>query len=557
MPDNAPHFSLWLDDFFAAYYRRRPVNATFIGVHDYDQFLPDFSEHTAGDTVAEIQSLLARLQALPPETLSSAQNLDRMLADGYLQTQIWELQSAHFHRGNPSVYTSEAIFGVISLFLNDFAPVEERVNSAIARMQVVPQLLEQGTQNIRQAPLAWTEKAIDECVGAIKFFTVGVDQLISDHKISNANFRRSADGAVAAFGRFQDYLERALSPRANANYACGEDAFRLMLRAGHFINPNLDEMVRYAEEEIAQADAYLAAHATDFGCASSDEALAKLSDYHPTAENYYAAFGQVWQACRAAVEKHQLVTWRDFPIAYVPQPQWARAAAPHLYFLPYRAPAAFKRPPTHNYLMPPLPLESPEKHVRAVNDSVIKLNHVVHHGSIGHHIQNWNAYHAKSRIGQVAACDCASRLAMFCAGTMAEGWAVYATALMDEIGFLTPLESFAEYQSRRRMSARTVVDIRLHRGEFSLDDAAQYYQTRAAMGREMARKEAIKNSMFPGAAVMYLSGSDRIKQLREQVATRMGARFNLRDFHDRFLSFGSIPVELIANEMMKELDHAQ
>jgi uncharacterized protein (DUF885 family) len=146
---------------------------------------------------------------------------------------------------------------------------------------------------------------------------------------------------------------------------------------------------------------------------------------------------------------------------------------------------------------------------------------------------------------------------MFCAGTLVEGWAVYATTLMDEIGFLTPLESYAEHQGRRRMCARTVVDIRLHRGEFSLDDAAEYYQTRAAMGREMARKEAIKNSMFPGAAMMYIFGCDRIKQLRAQMSSRLGARFNLRDFHDRFLSFGSIPVELIANEMMKELDNVE
>ena len=73
----------------------------------------------------------------------------------------------------------------------------------------------------------------------------------------------------------------------------------------------------------------------------------------------------------------------------------------------------------------------------------------------------------------------------------------------------------------------------------------------------MARKEAIKNSMFPGAAMMYLFGCDRSRQLREQVAARSGARFNLRDFHDRFLSFGSIPVELIATEMMKELDNAE
>ena len=91
-----------------------------------------------------------------------------------------------------------------------------------------------------------------------------------------------------------------------------------------------------------------------------------------------------------------------------------------------------------------MPAASRQRLLRATNDSVIKLNHVVHHGAIGHHVQNWHAFRAESRIGQIAAVDCASRIALFCGGTMAEGWACYATDLMDEFGFLTPLEHFAE-----------------------------------------------------------------------------------------------------------------
>ena len=259
--------------------------------------------------------------------------------------------------------------------------------------------------------------------------------------------------------------------------------------------------------------------------------------------------------------KKQLVTWPDFPIQYVPQPLWARDAAPHLYFLPYRSPAAFNRPPVHQYLVPPIDAamlpEIQEQMLRTVNESVIKTNHVVHHGSIGHHVQNWNAYRSASRIGQVAGTDCASRLAMFCSGTMVEGWAVYAGNLMAEAGFLTPLEEYAEFQSRRRMSARAVVDIKLHLGEFTLDQAAAYYQTRGGMNAGFARREAVKNSMFPGAAMMYLYGSDRIRNFREEMRSIMGASFNLCDFHDKLISYGSVPVELVCSDMKGILEHAE
>jgi uncharacterized protein (DUF885 family) len=559
--ENSSTFSSWLDDFFSAYYHRRPVNATFIGMHALDHRLPDFSEKGVGETVEEMKALLARLETLPDESLTAAQSLDRTLAAGYLRTQLWEFQSDHFQRGNPCLYTGEAVFSVISLFLNDYAPVSERAAAAIERMNGIPVLLAQGQANVRQAPKAWIENAINECVGALAFFNQGIDQLIREHAITDARFKSAAGTAGTAFQRFQAYLETELRLHATEGYACGEDAFKMMMRDGHCIDIDLDDYVAYAEGQIAESDAYLKEHAADFGAASSAEALAKLADVHPTVDRYYQRFGELWQACRELAEKKHLVTWPDFPIEYVPQPLWAREAAPHLYFLPYRSPAAFNRPAVHRYLVPPIDASMPaakqEQMLRAVNDSVIKSNHVVHHGSIGHHVQNWNASRSASRIGRMAATDCASRLAMFCAGTMAEGWAVYVGDLMGEAGFLTPLEEYAEAQSRRRMSARAVVDIKLHRGEFTLEQAAAYYQSQGGMNADFAMREAVKNSMFPGAAMMYLFGSDRIKNFRKEMASRMGAAFNLQKFHDQFLSYGSVPVELICKDMERTMKHAE
>ena len=553
MEIEAPEFTAWLDEFFAAYYRRRPVNATFIGIHQYDHLLPDFSENAAGDTLAEMEMLLARLHDLPAEPLTDAEALDRKLAKGFLECQMWEYTSRHFHLGNPSLYTGEAIFGVLSLFLTAFAPLDERVESAIARMEATSHLLEQARANVPQAPLAWTERAIRECTGALAFFQDGVDWLVQNETISDPRFRAAADNAAASFAEYQHFLESDLLARPTDGYASGELAFDLMVRQGHFVDMEPDEIARYAEEQWAEADAQLAAQAADFGAGTWREALGGLADLRPTVGRYYARYTELWTACRAMAEEQELVTWPDFPIRYVPRPGWARKAAPYLYFLFYRAPAAFNRPPVHHYLVTPIdttmPAAKQEELLRSNNDSVIKLNHVVHHGSIGHHVQNWNAYRAESRIGRMAAVDCASRIAMFCGGTMAEGWACYATGLMGEAGFLTPLELYAEHQSRRRMSARAIVDVRLHQGRMSLEEAVRFYEERAGMPHGAALGEAVKNSMFPGGAMMYLIPMDRIKRLRQEMSRRWGSAFSLRRFHDQFLSYGSVPVELIATEM--------
>ncbi|MCB0125882.1 MAG: DUF885 family protein, partial [Caldilineaceae bacterium] len=337
--------------------------------------------------------------------------------------------------------------------------------------------------------------------------------------------------------------------------ACGAAVLDLLIREGHFLPQSADQILAYAEAERAKAEAELVAHAADFGAATWPEALAQLADLHPTPADYYARFTELWQASRAFVAEQQLLTWPDFPIQYAPRPTWARAAAPYLYFLFYRAPAMQQRPPVHHYLLVPIADLSPteqEQLLRGTNDSVIKRNHVVHHGGVGHHVQNWHAYRAASQIGRMAAIDTASRIAMFCGGTMAEGWSCYTTRLMGEAGFLTALEAYGEHQSRMRMCARAIVDVRLHRGEFTLAEAADYYVKHAGMSAAAAQGEAVKNSMFPGAALMYLMGTDTVVQLREELRARQGEHFDLAAFHDQFLSYGSIPVTLIREAMLKD-----
>ena len=184
---------------------------------------------------------------------------------------------------------------------------------------------------------------------------------------------------------------------------------------------------------------------------------------------------------------------------------------------------------------------------------MIRLNHVLHHGGVGHHVQNWHAYHrAPSRVGKLAAVDCANRIAMFCGGSMAEGWACYATGLMGELGGLTPLELVAEQHGRVRMLARAVVDLSFHAGALSFGDAVTLFIDRTGMDPNAARAEVVKCSMFPGTAVMYWIGTQGILDLRNRQRAALGGAFSLRRFHDQVLGHGSIPVPLVARMMSGE-----
>lgn len=556
LTDEGPRAAASLDRFFEAYYRRRPVNATFIGSHEHDGRWPDYSENGAGDTRAEMVRQLGDLQALVTEDrggLSRETQLDLRLATGYLRTQVWEFESTHFHRGNPSLYVGEAAFGLISLFLTEFGPLADRVGSATERMAGLPDFLAQARQNIRAAPVPWTERALRECRGAQALLGEGLGQLIASWEGSDLP-RRDIDRlesyrsrAARALSEFESYLRTDVDVPPSEVCSAGEDAFRMYLGEGHFVDLDPEELVRYANDAAREASADL-----DGWDAGADQRL--LEDQRSTVDTYYARYQALWDEVRSVAEAEDLLTWPDFPIRYVPRPDWTRAAAPDLYFLFYRSPAAFSRPAVHQYLVTPIeagmPKAEQEQLLRQNHDAVIKLNHVVHHGSIGHHVQNWHAARSKSRVGQMAAVDCASRIAMFCGGTMAEGWACYATDLMRDAGFLTPLEERLERRGRIRMCTRALVDVRLHLGQITLAEAARTYEEKAGMSPGAAGAEAVKNSMFPGAAAMYLLGTDRIHSLRGEMSALLGSDFNLRGFHDDFLSYGSVPVSLIADDMV-------
>jgi hypothetical protein len=502
--------------------------------------------------------------------------LDAELARGFLEIQRAENAGMHGPRGNPSLGVGEAVFSIISLMIRDFAPVEERVALATERLDRMPTFLchserakrveesqssqpgalyrddrDSSTSRLRRsAPNDIAAKARKECDGADILLTTGIDRWLHAAGLTpnqERNLQVAAERARSALAALAETLDME-SERA---VACGPELFDLLLARGHFCTRSREDLLHEARERFDAASADLETLAKSVA-GSWPEAQAQLAADHPAPDEYFAAFDATWRACFDQAERANVVSWPDWPIRYVPYPEWTRAAAPYLYYLFYRSPAPFDAYTTYDYVVPPLPTEPAaiEQHLRVWNHSTIKLNHVVHHGAIGHHVQNWYAYHQqRSRIGKVAAVDCANRIGMFCGGTMAEGWACYAKELMEELGFLTPLERVSEQHSRVRFLARAIVDIELHQGTMSFEDAVRFYIDRLGMSADAARAEAVKNSMFPCTGLMYWLGTQGILDLREEMKRREGPRFSLRRFHGELLGYGSIPVPLIARMM--------
>jgi hypothetical protein len=563
-----------LDRFFATFYRQRPVTATFTGLHAHDERLPDWSPDglaQARDDMAAMRTVLhdagrpadADVRAFPGD-------VDLALADATLEIAIAEHDSGRFVHSNPTLWTGEAIFGVLSLLTRDFAPLPDRLEHARARMESTPTFLAQARHAVLRAPKRWLAKAVAECGAAetllreaLPAWIAALDRARQLGRVDRRAWLSAADTAAMSFGEFRRWLGEFDAPgwpvpasdpewgESPARERVGEEMLSLLVRRGHWVTTPLPDLLHEATDAVAHEAARLdTACRPHGGWAAVQE---RLAADHPPADRWLARFHERWQECRAAAAAHDLVTWPDAPLRYVPYPAHVKDAAPQLYYLHYRSPAPFDPFGTFDYVVPGLDDLTPaqvDARLRQWNESAITLNHVVHHGAIGHHVQNHHAYRGASRLGQVAAVDSACRIAMFPGGSLAEGWACYVCDLMDEIGFLTPLESIAQQHTRLRIAARAVADLTLHLGLSDIAEVTALYEDRARLAPAAARAEAVRNSMYPGAAVMYWLGTRGIHALRAAVARREGPGFSLRRFHDRLLSHGAIPVALIARLML-------
>jgi uncharacterized protein (DUF885 family) len=558
-----------LGAFFESYYRLRPVNATFTGIHAHDHRLPDWSPAGLDAAADEMRALRRTLvsgrdsgtpSAAPPAvaTLRDVVARDRELAISFLDVQLEEDRSSHFQRGNPSLALGEAAFGVISLITRPFADAATRADALASRLDAVPTFLAGSQQAMVGAvPDEWRTKSLRECEGLEILFRDSVPRWLALESIGGASADRVRRAALAARTGLEDFrlwLKRNASTGgagAPGRYDCGAALFDLLLTRGHWCSQSRKALAADAAAALDEALAALRERAQRVACGGWPEVQQRLVHRHPELHDYVPTYQRIWDACRAYAQQHALVTWPDAPIRYVPIPPQTRDAAPYLYYLFYRSPAPFDRLPVHDYVVTPIEPEmsadEQRRRLSATNTSVIKLNHVVHHGAIGHHVQNHYAYHGTSEIGRVAAVDCASRIGMFLGGTMAEGWACYATDLMDEVGFLTPDESLSQQHTRARLLARAVVDLGLHGGSLTFDQAVALYRDRIGMPHEAATAETCKNTIFPGTAVMYWLGTDGLHRLRRERERIEGPAFSLERFHDRVLSFGSIPVSLLAD----------
>ena len=160
-----------------------------------------------------------------------------------------------------------------------------------------------------------------------------------------------------------------------------------------------------------------------------------------------------------------------------------------------------------------------------------------HEGAPGHHFQI-------AIQQELAGVPTFQKFAFF--GAYIEGWGLYAERLAKEQGrFTDPMQDFGRLQNEMLRACRLVVDTGAHSKKWTREQMIDYMLANNPMTAEDATKETERYIDNPGQALSYKIGMLKILELRERAKAALGARFDIRDFHDVVLKNGAVPLPLL------------
>jgi uncharacterized protein (DUF885 family) len=139
-----------------------------------------------------------------------------------------------------------------------------------------------------------------------------------------------------------------------------------------------------------------------------------------------------------------------------------------------------------------------------------------------------------------------------------EGWALYSERLGKEVGFYQdPYSDYGRLNDEMLRAVRLVVDTGLHHKRWTRDQVVQFFREHSAVDEVEIQSETDRYIVWPGQALAYKIGQLKILALRERAQRELGARFDIRGFHDEVLGAGSLPLQTLEERIDRWIERSK
>jgi uncharacterized protein (DUF885 family) len=352
------------------------------------------------------------------------------------------------------------------------------------------------------------------------------------------------DAIQPALWRHRDFLANELLPRARAEPGVaanpdGATCYRAMLRMATSLDLDPERVHARGFQELASIEEEMRALAQQrFGGATRAVLLQRLKE---DPAHRFRDGDEVMRQARWAIARAEAALPRAFgllpraPAVLEPIPAFQERTAAH-YLM---AAVDGSRPATYR-----VRLYRPEAQSRAIGEAV-----AFHELVPGHHLQLALAMERKELPA----------IARFLGhSAFAEGWALYAERLADELGLYTgDVDRLGMLSNFAWRALRLVVDTGLHALGWERTRALELLLAHTALSREQAEAEIDRYIAMPGQATSYMVGYAEIRRLRAEAEAALGPRFDLRTFHDRVLEAGNVRLPVLQDRLRAWLGAAR
>ena len=255
----------------------------------------------------------------------------------------------------------------------------------------------------------------------------------------------------------------------------------------------------------------------------------RVKSNHPaTFDEALTAYKDAMNRARAHIIARDIATMPPGEqISVIPTPEYLRTVIP---FAAYFEPPKFDKHPSGIYIVTPSVGDDPNA-MREHYWAGIS-NTSVHEAYPGHHLQLSAATRHPSLVRLLTD-----------APEFVEGWGMYSEQMMREQGFDDgPEFLLAMHTDAIWRACRIILDVRMHRGELSVDEATAFLIEHTSFEHANAQAEVFRYTYTPTYQLSYLLGKVLLLQLRADEQRRLGDRFRLKDFHDTLMRNGSLPI---------------
>jgi len=540
-----------------------PISATQIGDHRYDSEIDDLSAAGQQKVLTAYKGLVGDMDRIDVSKLSRENQVDAAILRNQLQSEIWSAEVLQSSKWDPQIYNGMAGSALYGLMAREFAPLPDRLKSATARMEKLPQIFAQARENLDPArvPKIHAETVAKQNRGILSivdtFITPHIGELPAE---DGKRLQAAIDGLKKAVEEQQTWLDKTLVPNAKGDFRIGAELYDQKLKfalSSSLSRAEIGERAR-AELKRVRQDMYgiaqtvlkdkqgapaLPANPSDDQQQAAIEAALELAYADKPArdkvvDDAKAALAQSTEFVR----KHDLMTLPDSPVDIILMPEFQRGVA-----VAYcDSPGPLDKNLKTFYAVSPIPDDWSDKQVdsflREYNSRMIHLLSI-HEGTPGHYLEGWHSGKFPSTLRAVLR-----------SGLFAEGWAVYTERMMQEQGYLDndPLFHLVQLKFYLRTISNAILDQGVHVDNWSREQAMHLMTHDAFQQESEASGKWVRAQLTSAQLPTYFVGAQEHFDTRKAMQDKLGAKFNLKGYHDQMLSYGAPPVRFARQLMLDQ-----